>query len=566
MFHGFYVNLRKQFIQMKKNIYFLPLLLLSCILNVTSYAQSIYRENSVRYPGIEEVRTYHLYNKKSNPACSLKINFFYPEIYLNKEMSEMLQNYFIKSFFGQEYVGQAPKDVVKAYSKAYEEQYKEVFEKSGMYKNEVDRASKNGDEIQNFASLYIFEKTMRNTILFNSGNVISQVVNIYEYTGGAHGFSSTQGMVLDINTGKEIKYEDIFYENTEEAISALLLSALMEERKYTSLQALMDAGFDFDILHPSSNFVADDKGITFIYNPYELGAYVLGVIEIVVPYSDLDIYMKPDCTLFRWTLKPYADNLIRYETVLLKKEYIAKDIEYFPSFTTDMQFTFPSAYRSKEKLQKLQELFVSNAFGAEFASFSPSDALDVFYEKLFSEYQEIVDSNGEMIAKGMEDPANSGDMWMSLSKDYTQTNQFSFNRNDLISYTVATYRYDGGAHGMDFVTGFVVDVNTAKNLTFGDIFKSNTQKQITDLLLAKMVSYFEDYNTVEELEEAGYSIDEIKPHDNFYINERGITFIYNPYQIGAYALGGQEIVLTYAEIADYLKPNSPLIEITKKTE
>jgi hypothetical protein len=249
--------------------------------------------NKIKYTGIEELKTYNLYNKKDNPACNLRINFFYPEIENNKDLQERLQSLFISSFFGNEYAGFSPQKAVKSYSKTYVENYKNAFEQSG-YQEEIKQVKENGEDF------YTFEKKMQNTILFNQGNLVSQVINIYENTGGAHGASSTKGMVIDINTGKKLEYEDVFQVEMEEAISELLLFELMSARNYPNREALAEDGFDFEVIRPTGNFVADDKGVTFIYNPYELGAYILGIVEIAVPYSDLFLYVKPESTLYRW--------------------------------------------------------------------------------------------------------------------------------------------------------------------------------------------------------------------------------------------------------------------------
>jgi hypothetical protein len=448
------------------------------------YAQSIYKENSVNYPGIQETRSYHLYNKKNNPAANLKLNFFYPEVFANQKMSEILQAHFILDFFGQEYVNMTPKQAVQAYTKAYIEDYKQLFERSGMFKNEVET----GVDIPSLSSLYSFEKTMRNTIFFNRGNIISQVINVYEYTGGAHGISTTQGVILDINTGKKIEYEDIFLPDTEEFISDLLLANLMIARKTTSPELLIDAGFNSTIFLPSHNLVADDKGISFIYNPYELGAYVLGIVEIFVPYSELILYMKPDSNLFRWAATHHVGNLVKFETSYLNKDY------------ADLQFTFPSAYYDKKILNELQNLFIANAFGKDFVSYSPSDVPTVFYEHVLAEQQE----------------------------DYIQKNVFSYNRNNLISYVIEIYRYDGEELGTDIAKGFVVDVKQARNLTYEDIFKPNTQRVITHLVINK-------------LEGSDFKREKIDSLDNFFIDEEGITFIFN-----------QRILLPYSEISDYM--------------
>ena len=297
-------------IHMKKTVYFS--FILFCCASLKAQPP-IYKENAVKYDGITEVRTYHLYNKKENPACNLHINFFFPEMYVNHaERLNRLQSAFVRNFYGGEYAHLSPQKATKAYAKNYEDRYKAAFEKSDIYKEEIRQAIENEKDKNEYAFLYGFEKTMRNTILFNSGNIISQVVNVYEYTGGAHGSSYAKGFVLDMDTGSEITYDDTFIEDREEYLSALLLTYLMDARGCNDRDELFDAGFTFDILRPTANFVATGEGITFIYNPYELGVYILGVVEIVVPYYDLVLFMKPEGKLFRWARNHHQGSRIVY--------------------------------------------------------------------------------------------------------------------------------------------------------------------------------------------------------------------------------------------------------------
>jgi hypothetical protein len=278
--------------------YFVLLIVLQLFI-VNLNAQSVYRKNVIQYTGIEEQKTYHLYNKKNNPNCHIKINFFYPDIYTNEVILDDVQTLFITNFFGDEYLDVLPKDAVKIYSNHFIEGYIDLFEKTGIYKKEIETAKLKGEDAADFDILYSSEKTIRNTILFNRGNIISQVINTYEYSGGAHGSSFTKGLVIDLNTGYQVTYDNVFDKNTTEKISELLFSALIRSRELSDRESLLDAGFDFDELLPTSNFVADDKGITFIYNPYELGAYVLGIVEIFVSYEDIFPYMKRSSPLIR---------------------------------------------------------------------------------------------------------------------------------------------------------------------------------------------------------------------------------------------------------------------------
>ena len=458
-------------------IRFSILFVLLC-LNASLNAQAIYKKNSVQYPGVEEKRTYHLYNKKKNPNCHIKINFFYPEFNTQNAVAQKIQSIFISDFFGQKYASFSPKEAAKIYAEAYIETYKNRFERSGAYVEEVEMIKGDEESERDLNALYTQEKIMRNTIFLNQGEIISQVINVYEYTGGAHGSAYSHGSVLDLQTGEKIKYEDIFYENTQEAISKLLYANLMLERKYKSPEEMTADGFDFDIISPTDNFVVSSEGVTFIYNPYELGAYVLGIIEINVPYSDLVYYMKPKGTLFRWAEIRHAGNQIQFETAVLQQDQ------------TLIHFVFPNIYHNSSVLKKLQKVFIENAFGKDFNSLQPVDAPVAFYEKRIRE--------------------------SAVNVGFSQKNTFHYNWNDLISYTI---------ENSGQLKGFVVDIQTVKNLTYNDLFRPESRNEMTRLL-------------------------KNKPTDNFYVDGTGITFIYAP---------DLTVTFSYAEIMPHLRPNSPLL-------
>ena len=49
-------------------------------------------------------------------------------------------------------------------------------------------------------------------------------------------------------------------------------------------------------------------------------------------------------------------------------------------------------------------------------------------------------------------------------------------------------------------------------------------------------------------------VDEISPNGNFSVGENGVTFIFNQYEIAAYAFGVIEITIPADEIKPFLKP------------
>ncbi|MDH8700697.1 hypothetical protein M2138_000028 [Dysgonomonadaceae bacterium PH5-43] len=522
------------------------------IINIVAQT-SIYRDNDFRFLGVEEVKSYNLYGKKNNPSCNLRINFFYPHTAINKELQTKLQSYFIEEFFGAEYASMTPEKATKAYSKNYLENYKETFEKSGLYKLDEKNAKAKGETVNDFGYHYNFDKTMRNTIKFNKGSIVSQVINVTEYEGGPHASSYTKGLVYDIETGKNISYQDIFYNDVEDKISELITKSLMEERMFANEEVMIDLGFTTTQIPPSDNFIANDKGITFIYNRYDVGSFALSLIDIFVPYSELYVYMKPECSLFRWANLYYAGNRIKYDTSYLNEEFYAYDREKFPGFVCKMQFTYPKAYRDQVTLENLQKLFITNGLGEVYSEFTPEEALRLFYSKMLSEYDDFTSSREtqKMVSEIEQSENNFPQTIMALSKEFTMTNNFYLNNNDLISYTITTYNYDGGAHGMEITKGFTVKLSEAKLIKYSDILIPTSIEGLKPLLVNALLDS-KEFENINELKNEGYEINKIVPTNNFYIDEEGITFIYNPYEIGPYSLGTTTIHLPFSDIKKYL--------------
>lgn len=49
-------------------------------------------------------------------------------------------------------------------------------------------------------------------------------------------------------------------------------------------------------------------------------------------------------------------------------------------------------------------------------------------------------------------------------------------------------------------------------------------------------------------------VDKIPVNNNFYFDSQNITFVYNQYEITAYAAGVVEISIPFSELKPYLKP------------
>ena len=51
-------------------------------------------------------------------------------------------------------------------------------------------------------------------------------------------------------------------------------------------------GYYPENIKPTDNFCVTSTGITFLYTPYEIGVYAVGMPRIEIPYSSIDELLK----------------------------------------------------------------------------------------------------------------------------------------------------------------------------------------------------------------------------------------------------------------------------------
>jgi len=109
-----------------------------------------------------------------------------------------------------------------------------------------------------------------------------------EYTGGAHGMYGVVAEVYDLSTGEIVSEKDLFAPGYKSGIAKLLASAL---ENYLA-DSDTDPEMLFSMPEPNGNFSVSDDAVTWIYNPYEIAPYVMGAIELSVPWDELKPFLK----------------------------------------------------------------------------------------------------------------------------------------------------------------------------------------------------------------------------------------------------------------------------------
>lgn len=128
--------------------------------------------------------------------------------------------------------------------------------------------------------------------------------------------------------------------------------------------------------------------------------------------------------------------------------------------------------------------------------------------------------------------------------DYTECRVLRAD-NVLFSFIETNENYYGGAHGMYSVAGYAFDVDTGKNLSFTDIVVDETK--IRDLIAEKLDEeygdiFFDDiHNLIDQ-----YDFNSLCWSISYF----DVTLYFNPYDLGPYASGSQQVVFPFSEYAD----------------
>lgn len=143
---------------------------------------------------------------------------------------------------------------------------------------------------------------------------------------------------------------------------------------------------------------------------------------------------------------------------------------------------------------------------------------------------------------------------------------------DTASYVFKNYEFTGGAHGNTGLVTYTYDKNGLVDIQ--NILNLNDGKDIalTRVLESRLrtSSLGEDYNEQMLTEGLGLAFlkkdgtfDKVKckcdgfnfasNFTNFVVLDEGIKFIFGQYQVGPYAVGFPEVVLTWEELGGYLK-------------
>lgn len=223
-----------------------------------------------------------------------------------------------------------------------------------------------------------------------------------------------------------------------------------------------------------------------------------------------------------------------------------------PFSQVEIELTYPKKFNNKEDLARLQQIFNGTFFNDQsYDSLSPQEALKKYLESYTIEYREL--SN-----QYYQDKANlkSSEMpswyWYYLHK----SNEILFEDKSILSYSVEHSDYTGGAHGSLNVMYYIIDLENLTTVTQEDIFKPNYHNFLTSKIIEKLMEKYEVNEADQLINEGFFDINEIEPNNNFWMNNEGIHYVYNQYEIAPYSMGPIEVTIPFEDITSIIIPES----------
>ncbi len=222
----------------------------------------------------------------------------------------------------------------------------------------------------------------------------------------------------------------------------------------------------------------------------------------------------------------------------------------------DIQLLYPSAFDKQEVLDKVQQQILTYAFDSSYAMLSPQQAVDTFAYETFENFKAF-------ISKHINSQETKANPLILHNEKWEMSTMVVYNDKQILSYELDRSTFAGGAHGMDITQYLTFDLKTGDLISERDIFEDGYEARLSTLMRQQIMKD-NGFESEEQMLNNGFFMAEnINPNENFCVSDSGITYIFNPYEIGAYYLGQTEVTIPYKSIRSVLKTESPISDLIK---
>jgi hypothetical protein len=142
-----------------------------------------------------------------------------------------------------------------------------------------------------------WEARIKAEVSFENRRVLSIRLDSYLFTGGAHGYTSTNFLNFDIGKGQKINTQELFEDLL--AFRSYAETKFREQENIPGEAPINSTGFMFELdsFYLPANIGLTPKGILLLYNQYEVASYADGQIQLVIPFEEAKRFVTPGMKL-----------------------------------------------------------------------------------------------------------------------------------------------------------------------------------------------------------------------------------------------------------------------------
>ena len=190
-------------------------------------------------------------------------------------------------------------------------------------------------------------------------------------------------------------------------------------------------------------------------------------------------------------------------------------------------------------------------------------------DSAFSDLVVSFNRGADTLNEEAEEENKDNEEYAKDNPDY-EYDEVSYSRNisvDVIradakvfSYIVYDYIYTGGAHGLTGVTGFSFDVATGQQLSISDFGDEATIAETAKTFIIDTINnseasakdmLFQDDGVISGYEETIKEVFDGDTYPEYYLDYRGIVFVFQQYDIASYAAGIISFTVPYSELEGF---------------
>ncbi len=221
-----------------------------------------------------------------------------------------------------------------------------------------------------------------------------------------------------------------------------------------------------------------------------------------------------------------------------------------PTASIELTLVYPKADQMSEGVADSVLGHINKSFfGHGLAPSQPDSLLVAFESEYYNNYKK---QNQQWLESGGH----------SFSWEKSVSTSVVYNSDYLLCLEFERYAYTGGAHGMSNTAYQVLNLHDGSQLDYLDVFVDNADSMLTVLLTQQLKANL-SMPSDSSLKNYGYFVDEIQPNHNFYLEESGIGFLFNSYEIAPYSFGTTNIFLNFNQLLPILADKTTVYEMAR---